>query len=517
VFIVCEWLEGTSLARLGLPLPPGQILAVMTQVFAGLAAAHDAGVVHRDVKPTNVMIGRDGRVTLIDFGVAFAKGASTGDTLAGSLRYLDPRILAGEQPDALADLFSAALLTAEMTTGETVLPDLAPIPLYRHATRQLEGRLASQLDGVYPPLAAVVRRLTSKDRLRTLPAVGAARQVADETFASLAQLTTRTPEQFLVAATAPGSETLEAECYAACDALAQRTTQAQDLTPRQKSAWVAYLAARAAHRAAPPVAPGPARHAPTPQKSLLGAGASLFSPGLWSRRRRALTGVAALLALLALIFGWRESQRRQSHDVARRTDAGSGGSAANAWGTAPAAADAPVIATGALFGPPRLIAMTPEAGTSAVRGNAGSAGAATKPPIKHGDVYIAANAWAVVKIDGKEAGRIPRAAPFVLPEGTHRLVLMNPSVEPFRTSFRADATHDLRLSFTLKPKERVQKFVLKVPGRLFVDGKDQGFVAVKTVRLAHGSHRVRVARPGAKSTEFSIALGPGSPKEIVVE
>src|SRR5687768_3385285 len=87
VWIVSEWLEGKCLAQLPLPLPPACVLAIMAQVYDALAAAHTAQVVHRDIKPSNVMIGNDGRVTLIDFGVAYAPGSSTGETLAGSLRY----------------------------------------------------------------------------------------------------------------------------------------------------------------------------------------------------------------------------------------------------------------------------------------------------------------------------------------------------------------------------------------------------------------------------------------------
>src|SRR4051812_23261399 len=93
VWIVSEWWEGKCLAQLPLPLPPACVLAIMTQIYDALAAAHQAQVIHRDIKPSNVMIGKDGRVSLIDFGVAFAPGSTSEDTLAGSLRYTDPRIL----------------------------------------------------------------------------------------------------------------------------------------------------------------------------------------------------------------------------------------------------------------------------------------------------------------------------------------------------------------------------------------------------------------------------------------
>src|SRR5690606_36471385 len=98
----------------------------------------------------------------IDFGVAFAPGASTGATLAGSLRYADPRILEGEPPDALSDMFSAALLQIELMTGETVMPDLAPLPLYRHMKKNLGARLGALLDGGYPPLVALARRYSTR-------------------------------------------------------------------------------------------------------------------------------------------------------------------------------------------------------------------------------------------------------------------------------------------------------------------------------------------------------------------
>jgi hypothetical protein len=261
VWIVTEWLEGKTLAKHPLPLSTPAVLAVMAQVYDALAAAHAANVVHRDVKPGNVIVGKDGRARLIDFGVAYAPGSSTGDTLVGSLRYTDPRIMEGEAPDASTDMFSAALLQVELMMGETVLPDLAPLPLYRHAKRNLDARLDELLDGCYPPLAELARRLVGKRKTPLVELVSgfdtndradadSAREAARLCAEALRVLSDKTPERYL----ADGADGLcRTETPAAVKAdleaehmlLEEATAMVADpaLAPREKAAWIAFKAA----------------------------------------------------------------------------------------------------------------------------------------------------------------------------------------------------------------------------------------------------------------------------------
>jgi serine/threonine-protein kinase len=129
-YVVAELLEGVTLrARLQQgPLSPNDCLRLGRQVAAGLAAAHDQGIVHRDLKPENLFLTRDGRIKILDFGLA--KRLWGGDarqpgssrtlpgTVLGTVGYMAPEQVRGEPVDARSDLFALGALLYEMLTGE---------------------------------------------------------------------------------------------------------------------------------------------------------------------------------------------------------------------------------------------------------------------------------------------------------------------------------------------------------------------------------------------------------------
>lgn len=125
-FIVMELFEGTTLEerlRNGGPLSPADATRVVNGMLQGLAHAHREGVVHRDVKPGNVLLDRDGHVKVTDFGIAKAAFATsdlttTGDLL-GTARYLAPEQVAGGSVDRRADLYACGIVLYECLTGRT--------------------------------------------------------------------------------------------------------------------------------------------------------------------------------------------------------------------------------------------------------------------------------------------------------------------------------------------------------------------------------------------------------------
>ena len=110
-FIAMEYVEGASLGerlRSG-DISAGEAVDIVAQVLDGLEHAHGAGVVHRDIKPDNILIGADGRARLLDFGLAKVRDTSrlTSDgTAVGTLAYMSPEQVRGEEVDARSDLFS---------------------------------------------------------------------------------------------------------------------------------------------------------------------------------------------------------------------------------------------------------------------------------------------------------------------------------------------------------------------------------------------------------------------------
>jgi eukaryotic-like serine/threonine-protein kinase len=120
-WIVMELVRGgtlTELLRQSSTLPPAEVARIGLAVLDALEAAHAAGVLHRDVKPSNILVGDDGRVALTDFGIATVDGDGSGDTssgvIVGSPSYIAPERAHGHQPTAASDLWSlgATLWTA---------------------------------------------------------------------------------------------------------------------------------------------------------------------------------------------------------------------------------------------------------------------------------------------------------------------------------------------------------------------------------------------------------------------
>jgi serine/threonine protein kinase len=128
-YAVTELLEGENLAerlRSG-PVAPKRATEIVCQLADALAAAHARGVVHRDVKPENVFLTRDGRAKILDFGIArvenpgltggIRRGASAAGIVIGTAGYISPEQVRGARADARSDLFALGVLFYEMLTG----------------------------------------------------------------------------------------------------------------------------------------------------------------------------------------------------------------------------------------------------------------------------------------------------------------------------------------------------------------------------------------------------------------
>jgi predicted ATPase/serine/threonine protein kinase len=159
LFIAMPLYDGETLqARLARgPLPLEQSISIAREVSAGLAAAHQSGIVHRDVKPSNIMLLPDGRLKILDFGVAKVKDVTmtASGTPIGTVTYMSPEQARGEQVDHRTDIWAVGVVLYEMLTGRPPFTgDTASAIVHAIGTRQpaaassLRERLPQQIDDV---------------------------------------------------------------------------------------------------------------------------------------------------------------------------------------------------------------------------------------------------------------------------------------------------------------------------------------------------------------------------------
>jgi serine/threonine protein kinase len=121
-FIVMEFVEGKTLKDMDQNSPLKQAVEIGTQVADGLAAAHEKGIIHRDIKPDNIMIRKDGRVQIMDFGLAKLRGVSRltkEGTTVGTAGYMSPEQVQGKDTDHRTDIFSLGVVLYELFAGES--------------------------------------------------------------------------------------------------------------------------------------------------------------------------------------------------------------------------------------------------------------------------------------------------------------------------------------------------------------------------------------------------------------
>ena len=141
-YMVMEYVAGTDLRNVlvgrGL-LEPAQAVQIMASVCDALAASHAQGLIHRDVKPENVLIARDGTVKVADFGIAVVADAdrtAPGGGIPGTLRYLAPEQAAGREATKASDLWAAGAVLAELLTGRPPMQGTGADLLRRRAEEE---------------------------------------------------------------------------------------------------------------------------------------------------------------------------------------------------------------------------------------------------------------------------------------------------------------------------------------------------------------------------------------------
>jgi eukaryotic-like serine/threonine-protein kinase len=171
VYLAMEHVAGRTLRDLldaDAPLTPREALGVLDPVLDALGAAHHAGLVHRDVKPENVLLAADGRVKVADFGLAraassSASGATTG-MLIGTVAYLSPELVTRGIADARTDVYAAGILLFEMLTGRQPFTGEVPVQVaYQHVHEDVPPPSAVLAEDLPEDLDDLVLWATARD------------------------------------------------------------------------------------------------------------------------------------------------------------------------------------------------------------------------------------------------------------------------------------------------------------------------------------------------------------------
>lgn len=164
-FIVMEYVQGKALddvLKLQDKLPEEEAVKVTLMVLEGLGAAHELGIMHRDLKPGNIMVTHRGFVKLMDFGIARLENTermTRQNSVIGTLEYLAPELVKGAAPSKASDLYAVGVMLYEMVSGETLFSEDSEAALmYQIAHKQPSFRFA----GFSKNLIRVIKKLTNK-------------------------------------------------------------------------------------------------------------------------------------------------------------------------------------------------------------------------------------------------------------------------------------------------------------------------------------------------------------------
>ncbi|WNG80369.1 Stk1 family PASTA domain-containing Ser/Thr kinase [Mycobacterium sp. ITM-2016-00316] len=170
-FLVMEYVDGHTVGKLiqhhG-AMPPRRAISIIADVCTALEFSHSRGIVHRDIKPANIMITPTGAVKVMDFGIARAMNATTGDRLTatsavvGTAQYFSPEQARGQQVDARTDVYSLGCVLYEMLTGQALFTGDTPLSVAYQHVRERPVPPSQRNGGISPDLEAVVLKALAK-------------------------------------------------------------------------------------------------------------------------------------------------------------------------------------------------------------------------------------------------------------------------------------------------------------------------------------------------------------------
>ncbi len=177
-YLAMEFIDGVTLAatrKTGEAMSPAMAIPIVTQVLAGLGAAHTTGITHRDIKPANIMLTRTGLAKLADFGISRIDSSSlTGEgMLVGTPSYMSPEQCRGDTVDPRSDLYSVGVVLYEMLAGARPFAGSSAGALYVRLVSEDAPDLRAKRPDLPPSLAAAVARSLARSRDERFPTASA--------------------------------------------------------------------------------------------------------------------------------------------------------------------------------------------------------------------------------------------------------------------------------------------------------------------------------------------------------
>jgi len=465
VWIVSEWIQGKHFADLRGPCGNFFLAAIALQCVQGLAAIHARKIIHRDVKPENMMLSELGTVRYIDFGVAFEQQTKSGRTIVGTLKYMHPSILQGGRATPETDRYALGLILVELFSGQALWPEQSMLQMCRRSVADIRADVRKRCAGMLPPMARLI------DQLISAPADFAYAKI----IASLEKLTTE---------------------LARLEGFDQNVAWAHSDSCDINVLRLSMLAGRLLDAR-------PDLQGDRLRKSKLDLGPLHAKPSEWrffqnqfaavkpSRPMWKLVGVAASVAAMTFI-GFKYSVREVGVAVKSQTQ--------SSPVEIPVPLQQPEVAE---VESPKNLPSSPKQVVTPV----------VESP-KEVKLRFTSNTWADVKIDGKPAGRIPSIQPLVVTSGKHKFEFSGTMVEtqtqtldiPKKANHVVDVQLERRLgSVTVESQRQTE---IRVAGKsLNVQGQQQ-------IRVPFGQHEIEVIEDGKVKERRSVAIVPNadSPK-----
>jgi serine/threonine-protein kinase len=180
LYMVMELVRGRPLDDIlrdrGKPLGVKESLAIIAQAADGLSYAHDKGVIHRDIKPCNLMISNDGRVKIMDFGIARVRGSvrlTRVGTAIGTPLYMSPEQCRGAEGDERSDVYSLAIVLYEMLAGAPPFSGATEYELIQAQISAVPPPLVAKAFGVSPALESAIMKALAKKPEQRFPSMRA--------------------------------------------------------------------------------------------------------------------------------------------------------------------------------------------------------------------------------------------------------------------------------------------------------------------------------------------------------